>query len=276
MLKIAVLDSGGLSADQWRAAIDRLAGVTMVDVEAADAVVVADVEAAKDVSVAGRVAVVVPGSLGGSAEAASLPEGTMLAATGRFAASIQEVQAVNQSGQLGEPGLLRIHRWVPGGGRVRVACLADQLDLATWLFGGMPTEVYAVRRGDNGEYVHVHLGFADDGMALIDVATTLPDGEDYYALSLIGRNGSVYADDHHNMHLVYSGGAPQGVRGGEGVVGLVNLLGELAGSVSEGRAPVPGPADAVRALVVAEAAERSIEAGAPLEINESGDGYELG
>ncbi|HAB10081.1 MAG TPA: hypothetical protein DCE47_00160, partial [Planctomycetaceae bacterium] len=111
---------------------------------------------------------------------------------------------------------------------------------------------------------------------LVDVATTLPGGDDYYSLSLIGGDGSVYADDHHNMHLLYGGGQPEAVRGGESVSGLVNLLTEFASAVAEGRAADPGPAAAVGALRVAEAAERSIEAGAPLGLNETGDGYELG
>ena len=280
MLKLGLIDSGPTAAPDWQAAADRLADVTIVDADAADAVLVAGVDAANQATDVGRHVLLVPGSLGSSGEAAELaaPDGivVMLAATGRFQPSIQEVQAANSNGSLGPLGLLRIHRWLPGGDPVGISCLADQLDLANWLFGTLPSEVYAVRRGESGGYAHVHLGFPGDGMALVDVATTLPDGDDYYSLSLIGGDGSVYADDHHNMHLLYAGGQPEAVRGGEGVSGLVNLLGEFAAAVSEGRVADPGPTAAVEALRVAEAAERSIEAGAPLRLNASGDGYELG
>ena len=280
MLKLGLTDSGPAVASEWQAAVDRLADVTIVDADAADAVLVAGVDAANQVAESGRHVLLIPGTLGSSDEAAGLaaPDGTvvMLAATGRFQPSIREVQAVNSNGSLGPLGLLRIHRWLPGGDPVGIACLADQLDLANWLFGTLPSEVYAVRRGEAGGYAHVHLGFPGDGMALVDVATTLPGGDDYYSLSLIGGDGSVYADDHHNMHLLYGGGQPEAVRGGESVSGLVNLLTEFASAVAEGRAADPGPAAAVGALRVAEAAERSIEAGAPLGLNETGDGYELG
>jgi len=278
-LKLGLLEIGSKTAGDWQAAADRLSEVAIVDVDSADAVLVSGVEAANAAAAAGRHVLLQPGSLESSADAERLvaPEGTaiMLAATGRFQPSIQEVQAVNSNGALGSPGLLRIHRWMTGGRCVGMADLADQLDLANWLFGTLPTEVYAVRRGESGGYAHVHLGFPGDGMALLDVATTLPGGDDYYSLSLIGGDGSAYADDHHNMHLLYAGGQPEAVRGGEGVAGLVNLLAEFSAAVAEGRPADPGPSAAVDALRVAEAAERSIEAGAPLRLSATGDGYEL-
>ena len=280
MLKLGLIDSGPVAVSDWQAASDRLSDVTIVDADAADAVLVAGVDAANQATESGRHVLLVPGSLQSAEEAADLaaPDGTvfMLAASGRFQPSIREVQAVNSNGSLGSLGLLRIHRWLPGGDPVGITCLADQLDLANWLFGTLPSEVYSVRRGESGGYAHVHLGFPGDGMALGDVATTLPGGDDYYSLSLIGGDGSVYADDHHNMHLLYGGGQPEAVRGGESVFGLVNLLTEFASAVAEGRAADPGLSAAVEALKVAEAAEKSIEAGAPLRLNETGDGYELG
>ena len=280
MLKLGLIDTGSTPADDWQAAADRLADVTIVDADEADAVLVAGVDRANQAVADGRHVLLLPGSVAESTEAARLetPEttGVMLAATGRFEPSIQEVAAVNSSGTLGPPGVLRIHRWMPGGQQVRRSDLADLLDLANWLFGTLPDDVYAVRRGESDSYIHVHLGFPGGGMTLIDVATTLPDGEDYYCLSLIGGDGSAYVDDHHNMHLLFAGGHPEAVRAGEGVAGLVGLLREFAEAVAEGRIAVPGPADLVAALTVAEAAGRSIEAGEPLRRDETGDGYELG
>lgn len=279
ILKLGLVDSGSIPADDWNAAAERLSGVTIVEADAADAVVVAGVDAANQATAAGQHVLLLPESLGSSQDAAGLsgPQGSviMLAASGRFLPSIREVHAVNSAGKLGPLGLLRIHRWMPGGQGVRLTTLADQLDLANWLFGAPPTEVYAVRRGESGSYSHVHLGFPGDGMALVDVASTLPDGDDYYSLSLIGGDGSIYVDDHHNMHLLYTGNQAQAIRGGEGVAGLVNLLDEFSAAVSGDQAAVPGPAEAILALRVAEAAERSIEAAAPLRLNETGDGYEL-
>jgi len=280
MLKLGLIDTGAPPAADWQAAADRLADVTIVDAEAADAVLVAGVDRANQSVADGRHVLLLPGSVADSTEAARLetPETTvvMLAATGRFQPSIQEIGAVNCSGTLGPPGLLRIHRWRPGGQQVNTSDLADQLDLANWLFGTLPSEVYAVRRGESGSYIHVHLGFPGGGMTLIDMATTLPDGEDYYCLSLIGGDGSAYVDDHHNMHLLFAGGHPEAVRGGEGVAGLVSLLREFSAAVAEGRSARPGPSELAAALTVAEAAERSIEAGEPLRRDETGDGYELG
>jgi predicted dehydrogenase len=280
MMKLGLIDSGSTPESDWQAAADRLADVTIVDADAADAVLVAGVDRANQAVADGHHVLLVPGSVADSAAAARLetPEATvvMLAATGRFQPSIQEVAAVNSSGALGPPGLLRIHRWMTGGRQVAPADLADQLDLANWLFGTLPSDVYAVRRGEEGSYIHVHLGFPGGGMTLIDVATTLHDGEDYYCLSLIGGDGSAYVDDHHNMHLLFAGGHPEGVRGGEGVAGLVRLLQEFSGAVAGNRTGVPGPSDLAAALKVAEAAGRSIEVGEPLRLDETGDGYELG
>ena len=44
--------------------------------------------------------------------------------------------------------------------------------------------------------IQVHLGFADGGMALIDINSSVPVGDDYYSLSLIGADGSAYVAAH--------------------------------------------------------------------------------
>lgn len=49
-------------------------------------------------------------------------------------------------------------------------------------------------------------------MALIDYTNRLPPGDDYVSLNVIGSHGAAYADDHHNMQLVYRGGHPQSLR----------------------------------------------------------------
>lgn len=114
----------------------------------------------------------------------------------RFQPSITQVKQALDAGKLGDPGLLRIHYWGLEAGSE--AALAGQLDLALWMFGGMPTELYAIERSD---YRQVHLGFEGGGMAMIDLDASAKSGSGYYALSVIGSSGAAYADDHHNMHL---------------------------------------------------------------------------
>ena len=36
----------------------------------------------------------------------------------------------------------------------------------------------------------------------------LPAGQGYDSLSLIGSRGAAYSDDHHNSHLLFTGGHP--------------------------------------------------------------------
>ena len=46
-------------------------------------------------------------------------------------------------------------------------------------------------------------------MAMLDFTDTLPEGENYRSLSLIGSKGAAYADDHRNRNLLFAGGAPK-------------------------------------------------------------------
>jgi len=280
VIHLALFDPGRTQAACWQQAADRRDDVQIVDEAAADAVVVADLSDATRELAGGRHVLLCPSVVTSVSEAESLAVDTgpvlMLASVDRYRPSTRQVHDCTVGGELGEPGLLRVHRWLPGGDDISTGWLAGDLDLAIWLFGALPGEVYAVKRGEPVGYVHAHLGFSGGGMALIDVATTLPDGDGYFSLSMIGGDGSAYADDHHNMHLIYGGGLPRAQRGGEGVTGLVNLLGEFVAAINESRPASPGPADAHAALLVAEAAERSIEVAAPLKLNESGDGYEPG
>lgn len=205
----------------------------------------------------------------------------------RFLPSVEAIKQSVEGGQLGTPGLLRIHRWVTNLTGDAFGWLVHEIDLANWLFGHRPTQVYAVSRDAAGPYLQVHLGFPEGGMSLIDVAATLPGG-DYYSLSLIGGDGAAYADDHHNMHLVYRGSQPAAVRGDPGVTHLVALLREFLAAIRDRRDPFPslppragegegGEADAgvLSALGVVDAVRRAIEAGKALRLGAGGDGYEF-
>ena len=55
----------------------------------------------------------------------------------------------------------------------------------------------------------------------------LPSGGDYYSLTMIGEKGAAYADDHHNMNLLYSGGQPSAIRSNQGHAELVHQLQEF-------------------------------------------------
>ena len=196
----------------------------------------------------------------------------------RFAAAGATVSEALDSGELGEPGLLRIHRWESLGtgswstldeeqGSVVVRNLSTDIDLAVWLFGGLPSEVYATGRRvahggiDQPDYVQVHLGFAGDGMSVIDYSASLPDGPGYHFLSMIGSKGAAYADDHHNVNLVYGNGGTRAVGPGHGVGHILAQLQEFADAIHEGRDPAMTGVDGRSAVLVAEAAAESMSSG---------------
>ena len=163
--------------------------------------------------------------------------------------------------------MLRIHRWDHRG---NIDSFIAEIDLANWMFGGLPKEIYAVVR-DN--YRQVHLGFPGDGMALIDVASTLPPGGDYYSLSLIGSTGAAYADDHHNMNLLFNGGSPSAIRTGQGQAHLLGQLDEFLGALREGRETSVTIEATAAAIDVMETVKSAAQAGRVA--HHSGDGYEL-
>ena len=130
-----------------------------------------------------------------------------------YAVDIQEGMLDQlRSRKLGEPGLLRVHRWRQAETETHIlsksstaALLFGDIDLALRIFGETPTEIYAIGRDDHA-YVQVHLGFSNGGMAILDFARGLPSGQGYNSVSLIGSTGAAYADDHHNSHLLFTGG----------------------------------------------------------------------
>lgn len=167
------------------------------------------------------------------------------------------------SGKLGAPSLLRLNDWQPvaagaatfaapksvdasQGRAARVdpsrgfwISVAANLEVALWIFSAEPTAVYAstaaVASGDSDSeadrrdtgypsYLQIHLSFARGGMALLTIAHTLPAGDGYQSLTLIGSSGAAYADDHHQAQMVYRGGLPLAARTGEGSAAVTHLL----------------------------------------------------
>jgi predicted dehydrogenase len=202
----------------------------------------------------------------------------MIGQTLRFLPSVQAVKQSLDAGQLGKPALLRIHRWEPhdfsncqtdateGSESFSTATfgrLAREIDVACWFFGETPTYVYAVGRrsssDQNGlEYLQLHLGFACDGMALIDHARTLPPGECYFSLSLIGAKGAAYVDDHHNMQLLFGEHHPRAVKTPQGDLHALLQLQEFVSAIGGNREPAVTGADARRVIQVIEATAESL------------------
>lgn len=203
--------------------------------------------------------------------------------------ALQAIRSSLEAGQLGIPGLVRIHRWQP---RLRLspsvsethplptlfAELAAEIDLAIWLFGRRPTLVYAAGPGGAtnreissplGEFVQLHLGFPEGGMALIDLAGTLPEGDGYYSLSLIGSAGAAYADDHHDRQLLFGGGKAIAPGSDTGDWALTARLRDFAGAIEKNRLPSPSPENMLAALDVASAAARSVSTARPVLLTET-------
>ena len=208
----------------------------------------------------------------------------------RYRPEVGAVRASMDAGQMGQPGLVRSHRWQPpptGGptawrldpnrsGGIFIHELTRDIDLAAWLFDAPPNTVFAIARGqdpDRPDAAVVHLGFPDGGMAVLDVTTALPKGEAYWSLQLIGADGAVYADDQHNMQLLYAGGSPAARLTSSGDATVLAQLEAFVEAISNGSDSSAGIGDAVLALEVAEAATASAASGRAAARTE--DGYVL-
>ena len=192
----------------------------------------------------------------------------------RYRSDVAAVRASMAAGQVGRLGLVRSHRWQPpptGGptawelnpdrsGGIFIHELTRDIDLAAWLFDAPPNAVFAVARGpDPGrpDAAVVHLGFPDGGMAVLDVTTALPQGDGYWSLELIGADGAVYADDQHNIQLLYRGGTPAAQLTTQGDAAAISQLQAFVAAVNDGSDAAAG----VLALEVAEAAMASAASG---------------
>ena len=161
--------------------------------------------------------------------------------------------------KLGSPGMIRVHRW-EAAAAVDPPCfsrlpmpLARDLEMVLWLTDKFPNVMFAAERkcgtgvvldgtdGSPGNHgtdrtegtdvgdtakgtIQVHLGFDDGGMALIDHADCLPEGDGYQSLSTICAQGAMYADDHPNRQLSYRGGLARAEPTNEGLLPLTTLI----------------------------------------------------
>ena len=150
----------------------------------------------------------------------------------RYAPNIIPVQDSRSSGQLGEPGLLRIHHWLTAD-TSPFSMAFHQVDLSHWFFSGQPSSHYAHSGSD---YLQLHLGYPESGMSLIDIATNRSGSSDYYSMHLIGSHGAAYADDHENSHLLFG---REGIRSlippANEVIAIRNMLEEFSNGIIEDR-----------------------------------------
>lgn len=172
----------------------------------------------------------------------------------RYLPSRHLIRQQLDAGKLGEPSLLRIHRWQAG--LTALSQLRD-LDLVLWYFGKIPNLIYASSDTVSGS-VQIHLGFPGGGMAMIDHVCLPASASSYCSLSVIGSTGAAHADDHHNMQLAFNRGVSQAVQTDEGFLHLAALAQEFIDMIHTGRAPSPG-LDHWRLLwTVAEAVEKAL------------------
>ena len=126
----------------------------------------------------------------------------------RFSPEIIALRESLDSGNLGKLGLLRMHLWNQKKSD-GVQEMVHAIDLALWFFGVDPEHIYGTASIKNDvKCLLIHLGFKSGGMALLDFTNSMPTGDNYESLCLIGSNGAAYADDHRNRNLFFNGGAP--------------------------------------------------------------------
>lgn len=130
--------------------------------------------------------------------------------------SITPIASSLDLGKLGAPGLIRIHQWdsVPLNEQSLIDRAGPAVHLACWLFDETPEVIFGLPIGspDTPQGLQIHFGFAQGGMALIDLTWSMPEGNDYQSFSLIGSTGAAYADDHRNMNLLYNGSQPTAIK----------------------------------------------------------------
>ena len=216
----------------YRAAASRIDDVRVVE-EAADAIITDDASMIPD----GIPALLLSG----------ICKDAFPAFPWRFSPQAQSIRASLDDGQLGNPGLLRLHHWHPGAITMDEQIAA--VDLALWLFGSMPDATYCTSSSDNRL---IHLGFPAGGMAMIDFSGALPDGDGYHSLSLIGSLGAAYADDHRDRNLIFSGGSAKAELPGSRDAYIQPMLEDFLDSVRIGKLPETANNDYLKAQQIVQ------------------------
>ncbi|MCZ6675496.1 MAG: hypothetical protein O7C75_21420 [Verrucomicrobia bacterium] len=153
----------------------------------------------------------------------------------RFAPDVQAIADSLRAGNLGEPGLMRLHDWACSQNSQEDGSKIGAVDLARWLFDKDPDSIYGVSNHTGSKTCSlIHLGFPGGGMAMLDFTNALLDGEGYRSICLIGSLGAAYADDHANCNLLFAGGAPEASPPDSEQAFIQPMLEDFIASVREG------------------------------------------
>ena len=179
----------------------------------------------------------------------------------RFVPAIQSVKASIEAGKLGEIGLIRMHRWNSAATEVS-SDLSDRIipaiDIATWFFNKQPRKIFSLGSALNKDYIQLHLQFENNGMVVIDDTSALPEGGDYFSLTVIGGTGATYADDHRNMNLVIDGVYPHAVRTGQGNIDIASQLQAFVNTMRDEMPPPLSQQDISNVLQVSDAVQEAM------------------
>jgi predicted dehydrogenase len=205
----------------------------------------------------------------------------------RFAAPVQRMRALLQSGALGQiyslkttnhgqnPGGWFVDRQLSGGGAV-IDHTVHVIDLLRWFFDAEVSEVYAEIGVD---LLHDGLGIDDAGMlsftlsngayGTLDTSWSRPSAFPTWGdvtIEVVAERGWARLDAFKQQLAVYSNHANESQWVGWGGNMDLGLMRDFVGMIAEGRDPSITGLDGLRALQVALAAYESAAAGAPITI----------
>lgn len=188
-----------------------------------------------------------------------------------FRPSIAAVKAALESGKLGLPGLLRAHLWQPAGKGDAQFQTLQLLELAVWMFGALPTEVFATTTGPRNaaawpSYLQIHLGFPNHGMALLASKANLAGATEYETVSLIGSTGAAYADDQLQTQLLFREKSPDAIIERERIPTLAAELRDFQQAIADRRDPEKSLQWLLAALNLMEPVRKSLADRQPVSL----------
>lgn len=176
----------------------------------------------------------------------------------RYQAASKAVLASLDNKKLGRPGLVRIHAWSPSPPADEQ--LLSLIDLACSVFQSAPETVWAIQKifGQASRCMNLHMGFPQNGMALIDVSIGDSFGAGYFTWSVIGSDGAAYIDDHHDMQLLIRDSQRRAITAPDTSLSILSQVQEFLDRVTSRREPRVDTSDLEVALNVAASAMQSI------------------
>lgn len=294
MLRLALIDASSVAAEETAQAVRRLRNV-LCDVAAKgllppsdsfDAVVIhgltkSRLDVARQAAAAKKhVLLATPGAIT-AAELRSLIEicraANVTLSVGSplcFRPSIAAVKAALESGKLGLPGLLRAHLWQSAEQGDPHLQTLQLLELAVWMFGTLPTKVFATttERGNAAAwpaYLQIHLGFLNNGMALLASKANLAGATEYETVSLIGSTGAAYADDQLQTQLLFREQSPDAIIERERIPTLAAELRDFQLAIADRRDPEQSLQWLLAALDLMEPVRQSLADRQPVSLQSS-------